>query len=275
MEKTVLKMKFIWKYTFYALLALFVGVIFNSCNSDDSNNAHLIVTLTDSPGDYDAVNVDIKSLEVHRSQGEQQTGWIELGNTNAAVYNLLDLTNGIEVVLADTEFPTGLIAQLRLVLGDNSSVEINGETIDIEVPSGQESGLKLLINETLLEGITYTFKLDFDAARSVVKGGQSGNYKLKPVIKVITEATSGAIQGVVNPASENVAVYVIQGQDTVGTSYAIENVSDFIIGGLDPGTYSVAFDPGEMPLTMFQQLTIDGVEVIIGKITQMDAVELQ
>jgi len=71
----------------------------------------------------------------------------------------------------------------------------------------------------------------------------------------------------VNPASENVAVYVIQRQDTVGTSYTIENVSDFIIDGLDPGTYSVAFDPGEMPMTMFQQLTVDGVEVIIGEIT--------
>lgn len=51
-------------------------------------------------------------------------------------------------------------------------------------------------------------------------------------------------------------------------------MSDFIIGGLDPGIYSVAFDPGEMPLTMFHQLTVDG-EVIIGEITQMDAVELQ
>jgi len=273
METTVLKLKFIRKSTFYALLALLFVVILYSCNSDDSNNARLIVTLTDSPGDYDAVNIDIKSLEVHRSPGEQQTGWIELGNTNAAVYNLLDFTNGIEVVLADTEFPTGLISQLRLVLGDNSSVEINGETIAIKVPSGQESGLKLLINETLLEGITYTFKLDFDAARSVVKGGQSGNFNLRPVIKVITEATSGAIQGVVQPASENVAVYAMQGQDTLGTSYAIENVSDYIIGGLDPGTYSVVFDPGEM--SALQPLIVDDVNVIIGEITQMDAVELQ
>ena len=95
METTVLKLKFIRKYTFYALLTLLFGVIFYFCNSNDPGNAHLIVTLTDSPGDYDAVNIDINSLEMHRSPGEQQTGWIELGNTNAAVYNLLDLTNGI------------------------------------------------------------------------------------------------------------------------------------------------------------------------------------
>lgn len=61
--------------------------------------------------------------------------------------------------------------------------------------------------------------------------------------------------------------------DTLGTSYAIENVSDFIIGGLYPGTYPVVFDPGEM--STLRPLTVDGVEVIIGEIKQMDAVELQ
>ncbi len=231
------------------LTLLIVGVITGvliSCNNDSSQTARIIVTLTDSPGDYDAVNIDVIGLEVHASQGEQQSGWTSL-NTNSAVYDLLQLTNGTEALLADTEFPTGKISQLRLVLGDNNTVLTEGNELPLAltVPSGQESGLKLLINETLEAGITYTFKLDFDAARSVVKAGTSGKFNLKPVIKVITEATSGAIRGSVLPETENVAIYAMQGMDTIRTSYAIENIADFIISGLDPGIYDVVFDPGE------------------------------
>jgi len=243
-----------------------------SCNNDSGQTARVVVTLTDSPGDYDAVNIDVIGLEVHANQGEQQNGWISL-NTNAAVYDLLLLTNGTEALLADTEFPTGKISQLRLILGDNNTLLTEGNTFPLTIPSGQESGLKLIINETLEEGITYTIKLDFDAARSVVKAGTLGKFNLKPVIKVITEATSGAVRGSVLPEAENVAIYAMQGLDTIGTSYAIENIADFIISGLDAGIYDVVFDPGEA--SALNSLTVEGVEVIIGKVTQMDNVELQ
>ncbi len=259
------------------VIFLILGVItgpLTSCNSDSGQTARVIVTLTDSPGDYDAVYIDVLGLEVHANQGEQQNGWISL-NTNAAVYDLLLLTNGTEALLADTEFPTGKISQLRLVLGDNNTVLTEGNELPLAltIPSGQKSGLKLVINETLEEGITYTIKLDFDAARSVVKAGTSGKFNLKPVIKVITKATSGAVRGSVLPETENVAIYAMLGLDTIGTSYAIENIADFIISGLDAGIYDVVFDPGET--SALNSLTVEGVEVIIGKVTQMDTVELQ
>ena len=259
------------------LISLFLGAItgaLTSCNNDSGQTARVIVTLTDSPGDYDAVNIDVIGLEVHANQGEQQSGWTSL-NTNSAVYDLLQLTNGTEALLADTEFPTGKISQLRLVLGDNNTVLTEGNELPLAltVPSGQQSGLKLLINETLEEGITYTFKLDFDAARSVVKAGSSGKFNLKPVIKVITEATSGAIRGSVLPETDNVAIYAMQGMDTIRTSYAIENIADFIISGLDAGIYDVVFDPGET--SSLNSLVIEGIEVIIGEVTPMDTVQLK
>ena len=49
----------------------------------------------------------------------------------------------------------------------------------------------------------------------------------------------------------------MQGTDTLGTSYVIENVTDFLIGGLAPGTYDVVFDPGE--LSTLLPKTIQGV----------------
>lgn len=256
----------------FLLLFTTLGIFTISCN-DDQANSRLVIRLTDSPGDYDAVNVDVQSIEVHRSTGNQESGWITLSGVNAAVYNLLDLTNGIDVVLADTEFPTGKLSQMRLVLGDNNTVDIDGEVHHLETPSALQSGLKLQINETLEEGITYQFLLDFDAAKSVVKAGTSGKFNLKPVIKVRTEATSGAIKGFVLPDSLNVAVYAMQGADTIVTTYAVENISEYLLGSLDPGTYDVVFDPGEM--SGFLPSTIVGVEVVLGVVTPNGATTLE
>lgn len=267
---------FMMTYLRRFLLVVGTAIILFSCE-DTGNTSRIMVTLTDSPGDYKEVNVQVIGVEVHRQSGEQGSGWISLDMDGQANINLLDLTNGVTALLADAEIPSGQISQIRLILGNENTVVIEGETEDVTydlgTPSAMQSGLKLQVHETLLSGITYEFKLDFDAAKSVVKAGTSGLYNLKPVIRVITEATSGAIKGSVLPAAENIAVYAMQGEDTIATSYAVENISEFLIGGLEPGTYNVVFDPGENSL--LQTHTIEGVMVSIGVIIELNEVTLQ
>ncbi len=95
---------------------------------------------------------------------------------------------------------------------------------------------------------------------------------LQPVIKVITEATSGAIEGEALPASEIINVRAMQGTDTVGASFTMDNASEFLIGGLPDGSYDVVFDPGEM--SNLQLDTLFGIEVNIGEVTNVGTVEL-
>ena len=234
--------------------------------------------MTDTPGDYDAVNVDIQSVQVNSnaSASESDPGWTTLNTGSIGVVNLLDYTNGTEKTLSSGDFPSGQISQIRLVLGSNNTVTMGQTTMNLETPSAQQSGLKLLVNTTLNAGVTYKFTLDFDAARSVVKTG-SAKYILKPVIKVITEAESGAISGVVKPASENVAVYVISGTgdsaDTVATSYAPVDDMNYLLSGVPAGTYNLAFDPGET--STYNSFTMDNVSVSLGEVTQADTVNLE
>ena len=235
-------------------------MLFSSCNNQETTTS-FVVRLTDSPGDYEIVNIDIQAVEVHSDNG----GWMSL-ETNVDVYDLLTLTNGVETVIANDDLPAGKVSQLRLILGDNNSVVVDGESFPLTIPSGSESGLKLQIHADLTEGITYSVLLDFDAAKSIVATG-SGKYILKPVIKAITEAQDGAIQGSVLPAAESVAVYAIIGDDTVSTSYAAEGNADFFLGGLADGSYKIGFDPGE--LSDYQKFIIEDVAVTIGKVTDI------
>lgn len=251
-----------------------------SCTEEDQSS-RLIVTLVDSPGDYVAVNVDVQGVAVHVNADalENDPGWVFLDETDAGVVNLLDYTEGTELTLYDSDFPSGMISQMRLILGTDNTVVIDAstdteedyDTVALQTPSAQQSGLKLLVNKYLEEGITYQFKLDFEAARSVIATG-SGRYNLKPVIKVITTELSGAIEGEILPLEENVAVYVINDPDTVGTSYADMEHSEFLVPGIEEGSYTVSIDPGDS--SNYEGKILEDVSVTTGEVTDIGTIEL-
>ncbi|MDH5367883.1 MAG: DUF4382 domain-containing protein [Cyclobacteriaceae bacterium] len=242
-----------------AILLLSIGC------SDSEVTQRIQIRLTDAPGDYDAVYVDIAGIEYHLSTGNQSSGWMTMENVNAGVYNLLDFSNGIDTVLADTELSSGKISQIRFILGNNNSVVIDGVEYAMSTPSAQTSGLKLNLHADILEGITYKVLLDFDAARSVVQRG--GNFSLKPTIRVVSEAQNGAITGTINPVEAAPAIYAILNEDTVTTYSDAEGY--FLIGNLDAGTYSILFDAD----SLYNDQEVNGVEVIIGEITDMGVIE--
>ena len=59
-------------------LMFIVGALFLFSCEDTTNNSRIIVTLTDSPGDYAEVNVQVIGIEIHRQSGNQESGWISL-----------------------------------------------------------------------------------------------------------------------------------------------------------------------------------------------------
>jgi hypothetical protein len=212
-----------------------------SCSKDkdpESATGKMEVRMTDSPAQYEEVNIDVQSVEVHAGS-DSTSGWVPL-NVNKGIYNLLELTNGVDTLLGIAELPVGKISQVRLILGENNSIRTGGSTYPLETPSAQQSGLKLQVNAEIKADITYKLLLDFDAARSIVETG-AGKYKLKPVIKVITEA-SGSIKGTINPAAAKPVVYAINGTDT-STAFADTSSGMFLIRGLSPATYSIQVKP--------------------------------
>ncbi|MGI9543563.1 MAG: DUF4382 domain-containing protein [Cyclobacteriaceae bacterium] len=255
------------KYNFLVFIFSFL-LGFTACDSEPGM-ARLVVKLTDAPADYQEVNVDIQNIEVNVNQNGDESGWTTLENTNTGVFNLLELTNGISAVLADVEIPAGYISQIRLQLGDNNTLKMGDQMIDLKTPSAQQSGLKIKLNSTLSANITYEILLDFDAARSVVKAGNSGNFNLKPVIRASAEAQDGAIKGMITPSEASSVVYAIQGADTV-TSTFTNDVGRFLIRGLADGTYTVSISPQDP----YQTETRDEVLVNIGNVTDLGTIAL-
>jgi hypothetical protein len=260
-------MKKINKLFFMVIVLGSMAMWLMGCNDSESGNARIEVWLTDAPGDYEEVNIDLKAIEVHTEDGEQESGWISL-DANEGVYNLLDLTNGLDTLIGNIEIPSGKISQIRLKLGQNNSIKVSGETYDLSTPSGQQSGLKIQVHQELKADITYKILLDFDVARSIVLTG-NGTYKLKPVIRSIAEAQDGAIKGIVSPKESSPAVYAIMNTDTIGTTFC-DTTGRFLIRGLPAGSYTVAFQPAET----FLPTTKAGVTVTLGSVTDIGVVEV-
>lgn len=206
-------------------------------------NANMHVYLTDDPGIFDKLYIDIKDVQVKLSNDESDSvGWQSINLVRKGVYNLLDFRNGADTILGSLSVPAGPVSQMRLILGTNNSVVVGGISFPLQTPSAQQTGLKLLINTTLSAGIDYHFTMDFDAARSIIQTG-NGKFMLKPTIRIFTEATTGAIKGIVSPASSKAWVYAIANlHDTIASSAADTLSGGFLLKGIPAATaYKVSF----------------------------------
>jgi hypothetical protein len=166
------------KFFLPTLLLLIIGVL-DSCNKETGRSA-LKIHMTDAPGDYEEVNVEIRQVEIHYAG----SGWVQV-NTIQGVYDLLTLQNGVSIVIVDdNDVPAGEITQIRLILGTQNTIKVLGNTYPLTVPSGYQTGIKINAKRKFTPGGLTNILIDFDAELSVVHTEGNG-YILKPVIKIL------------------------------------------------------------------------------------------
>lgn len=239
-----------------AAMALMVfAVAFTSCDDDSDGQGTMSVSLTDAPAAYEEVNVEIRQVLVHQSgnadidddevdeieEGDGENGEWKVVMEDSININLLDYQNGATLDLGEVELDAGQYQQVRLILGENNNVVIDGETYALTTPSAQQSGYKLNVNADIEAGEVYDLVIDFDASQSIVSAGLSGNFILKPVLRTVELESTGSISGNVMPLDAEPFVYAIMGQDTMGTQVDAEG--DFKIIGLSEGSYDVWIAP--------------------------------
>jgi len=173
------------------------------------------LSITDAPAcGYDAVNVTIEKIRVHKSATAEDadSGWSEVVLAPAKRVDLLTLTNGVLEELGQTALPAGKYTQMRLVLAANTvadplanSVTPNGgaETA-LTTPSAQQSGIKLNVDMDVAADKVADFVIDFDGCKSIVPRGNSGKFNLKPVVTV-TPVLSEAGLRVVGYVDQSIA----------------------------------------------------------------------
>ncbi len=233
----------------------------------NSNLANLEIRLTDAPADYESVMIDIRDIQINMTTDEN-SGWQTPENVKVGIYDLLKFANGKDTLLATAKFPIGTIKQIRLILGENNLVGENGKLYPLSTPSGQNSGIKINTDVTLVANATYQLVLDFDASRSIIKAGNSGKYLLKPVIRGFLATETGQIRGEISPSNIKTVVWAISGTDSVGTY--TDNKGKFLVRGLREGNYKLVI----LPKKPYKEKTIDNIMVLKDKITNLLLIKL-
>lgn len=275
----------------FLVAMIFATLSFVSCDNNDGNDVNtssIQLKLVDAEGEYEKVLVNIIDVQYNRNDGD--SGWISfegftLPNTDDPL-NRVDLTElvaGNTLVLTDEDIESGMLNQIRLILGEGNAIVLDGETTEIPLstPSAMQSGLKLHLNTTLEPGFSYTFILDWDVQKSIVKAGASGNYNLKPVIRAIAEVNSGTILGRVADAEEtetvlmpldNATIYLFDETDSaflssIATTYSNDD-GLFILQGLPEGNYLLKIEKSDYtPFTSTEPIEVTkGLETNVGTI---------
>ena len=189
--------------------------------------------LTDAPAcGYDHVYVTVDHVEI----SPDNSNWIPLPVSGSlSRIDLLSLTNGTLLTLGESPLNAGTYQQVRLVLAANgtsppwaNAVVLTGTSteIDLKSPSGQQSGYKIVGPFTVQSNTLADLVMDFNACKSIVVAGNSGQYLLKPVVNAVAEVVSGSVTGTTLP---NTKVYAEQ-QSTSGPVTVTATVADATTG---------------------------------------------
>lgn len=199
-----------------ALVVAAAAALLAACGGsgdDGAGTGTLKLGITDAPVDLALeVNVEFTGVELKPVGGAP----ISFDFTPAKDFNLLELTGTERAMLLDgVEIPAGDYEWVRLKVNADPNVandsyvvlETGGGQCEIRIPSGAETGLKLVRGFTVAVGAITDFTIDFDLRKSLVEPpGQTTivdtcdnqAYLLKPVLRMVNNLQVGAISGTVD-----------------------------------------------------------------------------
>lgn len=243
-------------------------------------SGELVIRLTDAPFPTDLVaeaNIEINKVAIYAKDNQEENKGITVSE-EVQSYNLLDLTNGVTAILADTAIDAGLYNEIRLYINSANVILTDSTFYDLKIPSGAQSGLKIKINPAVAIDSTSSQEilLDLDVSKSFVVQGNPKTpagikgFIFKPVIKATTPSTTGILKGTVSNEEDNpvegtqVSVFVA---DTLYTTSFTEANGDYKIMGIEAGIIDVEFEKNGYKITRDED-----IEITVKNTTVLNAV---
>lgn len=171
-----------------------------SCGgSSGSSSGTLNVSLTDAPVDgASAVVIAFTGIDLQHTDGSltsitfPSTRYIDLLKLQGEVTGAL--TKGATVPAGDYEWMRLNVLADRNAQNESYITLTNGTQYPLYIPSGAETGLKLVSPFTVAQGSTTNLIIEFDLRKSVTAPpGQDPNYVLKPTLRLVDELQVGQI----------------------------------------------------------------------------------
>jgi hypothetical protein len=278
-------------------ILLISGILFVSCSKN--NNAGLdsgkfSVYITDAPGEFESVFIDIQKVEVkiddnpshsssdthgdsdddkddHTQSRDDYGYWTNI-NFTPAVIDILSLRNGVEAKLGEVNVDKGTVRKIRLTLGVRNTIVVGGKTYNLELRNETNNYLYVKLNDRHKQrGNTTSTNMaswiDFDIAKSIEE--KNGVFLLRPVLRPFCNSNYGEVEGTIQPLAAKPVVRITNGTGFNGAALP-NREGKFKLRGLEPGTYTVTIQ-GVAP---YVDKIISNVVVTKGKETGLGVITL-
>jgi hypothetical protein len=269
-----MKVPKLWALIASSLFIVMLAACGGGGESSSSSTGTLSLGLSDATtAEYNAVYVTIEEVQVHMDEGGS---WQRVASPNKT-YNLLELVNGVREQLGITELETAHYTQMRLIIGKSPDDTINllseshpyanyiidnADTYyELKIPSGYQTGIKIVHGFDITENQTTELILDFDACRSVVQAGNSGKWLLKPTIKIASLEDFSIINGTVTDDSDaGIEGALVSAQIFNGGTTETKDDDELIIQAAtitdSNGEYKLFVTPGTYNLVVYAEATV-------------------
>ena len=250
-------------------LALYLSLLFlinigcqESQDIPQVESGRIFLRLTDAPFPHhmvSEVNITISKViakgSTYGSVGEDTSVDWELSSIPLKV-NLLQLTNGVTVTLANTDIPAGSYSGLVLFIREATVRLMDNSVLNLNLGTRNGNHFELFIPRTMQikAGLTSDLLLDFDVSRSFIPRYSNGSdsriagFIFKPFVKLSDAFNSGSITGIVTSSLENkisrlegAQISIIAGNTLVTTTFT-DFSGTYTVLGLDPGSYDIQAD---------------------------------
>jgi hypothetical protein len=185
---------------------LMIPLVLGACSDETAAPGHITIQLVDAPYPFDAIDtaeIGVQGIEIRLHQDAGESGYLALPVTPDTL-NLLELANGVAAMVCDTEVPAGRIDQVRLILDHASVTLTDTRTFDLDVPSGESSGLKVFLEPDLVvpSGGSVDLLVDVDVSgsfkslpASAQRVDEITGFQFDPVLRVVVLESTATVSG--------------------------------------------------------------------------------
>lgn len=254
-------------------------------SGNDDATGQVSFSMTDAPvDDVDQVVIAMTEFELKPADGEAfRVAVIPSEGETYRALDLLAFTNGQSALLIDgEEVPAGEYEWLRIYFDEDASfvVENDGGLYPVFIPSGAQTGYKLVSGFTVPVNDSVAYVLDFDVRKSLRLppglGGPNGEdrtYLLQPTVRIMNAEETGGVEGTVgdellalnNPetCAGGDVVYAFEGHDVDPLAADAPLVTDVVELNIETGAseYNLAYLlPGDYTLAFSCSASLDDGE---------------
>jgi hypothetical protein len=235
-----------------------------------SGSGKISIFITDAPVDEAAAVVIAMTEFEFKAVGDEPPFRVAVEGAPRQL-NLIDFTDGAAAIIIDgEEVPAGDYEWMRIYFDESLSfvqLETDGTMYPLFIPSGAQTGYKLVSGFSVPLNDDVSYMLDFDVRKSLIEPPGLGvvngvrTFLLKPAVRLMNVADTGGVTGTVDmslvdimndrcllaePPLTGNAVYAFEGADaTLDDEADADEPSDDIAGPLTSDVVDLNVETGD------------------------------